>query len=106
MRHPLIILFGYVFVFLGGMCVLPLVDELREHYDCLIALLVHVGTGVLLTVFFGWQALLLTLIIPYFIAGRHWILSVLCPAQLSWASPLTTLPGGRTRKPRWNPRVF
>jgi omega-6 fatty acid desaturase (delta-12 desaturase) len=69
MRHPLIILFGYVFVFLGGMCVLPLVDELREHYDCLIALLVHVGTGVLLTVFFGWQALLLTLIIPDFIAG-------------------------------------
>ena len=69
MRHPLIISFGYFFVFLGGMCILPLVDEPREHYDCLIALLVHIVTGVLLTVFFGWQALLLTLIIPDFVAG-------------------------------------
>jgi len=69
MRHPLVILFGYIFVFLGGMCALPLVDEPREHYDCLIALFVHIITGVLLTVFFGWPALLLTLIIPYFIAG-------------------------------------
>jgi len=69
MRHPLVILCGYIFVFLGGMCALPLVDEPQEHYDCLIALFAHIITGVLLTVFFGWQALLLTLIIPYFIAG-------------------------------------
>jgi omega-6 fatty acid desaturase (delta-12 desaturase) len=68
-RHPLVILCGYIFVFLAGMCVLPLVDEPRDHYDCLIALCAHIITGVLLTVFFGWPALLLTLIIPYFIAG-------------------------------------
>jgi acyl-lipid omega-6 desaturase (Delta-12 desaturase) len=68
-RHPLVILFGYVFVFLGGMCALPLLGEPREHFDCLIALLVHIVTGSLLTLFFGWPALLLTLIIPYFIAG-------------------------------------
>jgi len=68
-RHPLVILFGYVFVFLGGMCVLPLVDEPREHYDCLIALMVHMVAGVLLTLIFGWLALLLTLIIPYFVGG-------------------------------------
>jgi omega-6 fatty acid desaturase (delta-12 desaturase) len=68
-RHPLVILFGYVFVFLGGMCLLPLRDEPREHYDCLIALLLHTLAAVLLTVFFGWQALLLALVIPYFIAG-------------------------------------
>jgi acyl-lipid omega-6 desaturase (Delta-12 desaturase) len=68
-RHPLVILFGYVFVFLGGMCVLPLVDEPREHYDCLIALVVHMVAGVLLTLIFGWLALLLTLIIPYFVGG-------------------------------------
>jgi omega-6 fatty acid desaturase (delta-12 desaturase) len=68
-RHPLVILFGYVFVFLGGMCVLPLFDEPREHYDCLIALMVHMVAGVLLTLIFGWLALLLTLIIPYFVGG-------------------------------------
>jgi omega-6 fatty acid desaturase (delta-12 desaturase) len=69
MRHPLTILFGYVSVFLGGMCIFPLFEKLREHYDCLIALVVHAVIGVLLTVLFGWQALLLTLIIPVFIAG-------------------------------------
>jgi omega-6 fatty acid desaturase (delta-12 desaturase) len=69
MRHPLTILFGYVTVFLGGMCIFPLFEELREHYDCLVALVVHVVIGVLLTVLFGWQALLLTLFIPVFIAG-------------------------------------
>src|SRR6266404_2520158 len=69
MRHPLVILFGYIFVFLGGMCALPVVDEPREHYDCLIALFVHIVIGVLLTVLFGWLSLLLTLILPVFIAG-------------------------------------
>src|SRR5260221_4320394 len=69
MRHPLTILFGYFSVFLGGMCILPLLDEPLEHYDCMIALLVHIVIGVLLTVLFGWLSLLLTLIIPVFIAG-------------------------------------
>jgi omega-6 fatty acid desaturase (delta-12 desaturase) len=69
MRHPLTILFGYVSVFLAGMCIFPLVEKPREHYDCLIALAVHALTDVLLGVFSGWQAVLLTLIIPDFIAG-------------------------------------
>jgi len=68
-RHPLVILGGYIFVFLGGMCALPLVDKPREHYDCLVALFAHIIAGVLLTVMFGWLTLLLTLIIPCFIAG-------------------------------------
>src|ERR1035441_10125988 len=42
MRHPLTILFGYIFVFLHGMCLYPSITKLREHYDCLIAFLVHV----------------------------------------------------------------
>ena len=43
MRHPLTILFGYVFVFLYGMCLYPSFTKLRENYDCLIAFLVHVA---------------------------------------------------------------
>jgi omega-6 fatty acid desaturase (delta-12 desaturase) len=69
MRHPMTILFGYVSVFLVGMCVFPLLEKLREHYDCLIALVVHAAIATFLTVFFGWQALLLTLLIPVSIAG-------------------------------------
>ncbi len=69
MRHPLTILFGYVFVFLYGMCIYPFFNSPREHYDCLIATVVHLTLGVMLTVFFGWTALLLTLIIPHLIGS-------------------------------------
>ena len=67
MRHPLTILFGYVFVFLFGMCLAPFMSEPKKHSDGLVALLVHAAVGVGLTYFWGWQALLLTQTLPYFI---------------------------------------
>ena len=69
MRHPLTILFGYVFVFLHGMCLYPSLTKLREHFDCLIALVLHVLLAATITWFFGWTALLLSLVIPHFIAS-------------------------------------
>jgi acyl-lipid omega-6 desaturase (Delta-12 desaturase) len=69
MRHPLTILFGYLFVFLYGMCLYPCVTKLREHYDGLLALVVHVLIAVTITGFFGWPALWLTVILPQFIAS-------------------------------------
>ena len=69
MRHPLTILCGYFFVFLYGMCVYPFYNNPREHYDCLIATVVHLTLATLLTYFFGWPALLLTLIIPHLIGS-------------------------------------
>jgi omega-6 fatty acid desaturase (delta-12 desaturase) len=69
MRHPLTILFGYVFVFLWGMCVYPFINQPREHRDCLISVIVHLCLGVALVYFFGWTALLLTLVVPHFIAS-------------------------------------
>jgi omega-6 fatty acid desaturase (delta-12 desaturase) len=69
MRHPLTILFGYLFVFLWGMCIYPFFNQPREHKDCLISTVVHVTFAVLLTYFFGWPALFLTLIIPHFVAS-------------------------------------
>lgn len=68
MRHPLTILFGYIFVFLHGMCLYPSLTKLRQHYDGLIAFVVHILAAVAITWYFGWLALLLTLIIPHFIA--------------------------------------
>lgn len=68
MRHPLTILFGYIFAFLHGMCLYPFVNNPREHFDCLIAFVVHVVIAVTITYFFGWPALLLTQVIPHFIA--------------------------------------
>jgi omega-6 fatty acid desaturase (delta-12 desaturase) len=69
MRHPLTILFGYIFVFLYGMCLYPAVTKLREHYECLIAVMVHILLTVGITWFLGWEALLLTLVIPHFVAS-------------------------------------
>src|ERR1041384_1810367 len=68
MRHPLTILFGYVFAFLHGMCLYPFFNSPREHYDCLIAFVVHVAISATLWYFFGWPALLLAQVIPHFIA--------------------------------------
>ena len=68
MRHPLTMLFGYVFVFLYGMCLYPFINNPREHYDCLIAFVLHLAISAAVAFFLGWPALLLTIIIPHFIA--------------------------------------
>jgi omega-6 fatty acid desaturase (delta-12 desaturase) len=66
-RHPLTILFGYLFMFLFGMCISPFLHYPRKHADCLLAIVIHLAIGVALVVFGGWLALLLTLVVPFFI---------------------------------------
>jgi acyl-lipid omega-6 desaturase (Delta-12 desaturase) len=68
MRHPLTILFGYIFMFLHGMCVYPFFNDRKAHLDCLFAFILHVALGAALVVFVGWQGLLLTQTIPHLIA--------------------------------------
>lgn len=68
MRHPLTILFGYIFIFLHGMCLYPFVNDPREHYDCLIAFVLHVVIAVAIVWLLGVPALFLTLLVPHFIA--------------------------------------
>ncbi len=68
MRHPLTILFGYVFVFLLGMCLYPFLRSPVKHLDSLLALVVHGAIGFALVQYFGWQALVLTLLAPLFVA--------------------------------------
>jgi omega-6 fatty acid desaturase (delta-12 desaturase) len=68
MRHPLTILFGYIFLFLHGMCLYPFFNDRKAHWDCLLALILHVGLGAALVTFVGWQALLYTQTIPHLIA--------------------------------------
>lgn len=69
MRHPLTILFGYVFIFLYGMCLYPFFNKPRAHYDCLLAFLLHITIGFLLVFFFGWQALILCQTLPLLVSG-------------------------------------
>lgn len=79
MRHPLTILFGYLFVFLHGMCLNPFFNNPRAHRDCLLAFILHLLIGAVIAFYAGWQALLLTQFLPHFIA--HGIGSYLFYAQ-------------------------
>lgn len=67
MRHPLTILFGYFTMFLYGMCLQPFLNDPKRHWDCLLALFVHLAIGVTLAVTWGWQAVLLAQTIPHFL---------------------------------------
>jgi acyl-lipid omega-6 desaturase (Delta-12 desaturase) len=68
-RHPLTMLFGYIFVFQYGMCLYPSLTKPREHSDGLIAFVTHAVFAVAITWLFGWTSLFLTLILPHFIAS-------------------------------------
>jgi omega-6 fatty acid desaturase (delta-12 desaturase) len=78
-RHPLTIFFGYLFMFIYGMCINPFLKKPKEHFDCLVALFIHVVIAFLIAWFFGWKALLLAQTLPHFIA--HAIGSYLFYAQ-------------------------
>ncbi len=68
-RHPVTILFGYVFIFLHGMCLYPFFKSPRKSIDCGIAFFVHIAIGASLFHFLGWQAWILTQVIPHFVAS-------------------------------------
>ena len=51
------------------MCVYPFFNKPKEHFDCLIAFVLHITIGVGLTRLFGWPALVITLVIPHFVAS-------------------------------------
>lgn len=67
-RHPLTILFGYAFMFIYGMCLNPFLNDPRKHWDCLAALIIHIGIGIALFFAAGWQAVVLAQAVPHFIA--------------------------------------
>ena len=68
-RHPLTIGLGYLSIFLYGMVIHPFMASPRKHYDCLLALLLHLGFATVLVVCFGWLALVLTLLVPFLVAS-------------------------------------
>jgi omega-6 fatty acid desaturase (delta-12 desaturase) len=66
-RHPATILFGYLFMFLFGMCLNPFLNNPRKHFDCLVSLIVHVAIAAALFWFGGWQTWLFVQVVPHFI---------------------------------------
>ncbi|MGH8024278.1 MAG: fatty acid desaturase family protein [Limisphaerales bacterium] len=69
MRHPLTIAFGYVTVFIFGMVILPFFKSPRKNIESIPALALHASIAVWLTLHFGWSGLVLTMLLPFLVAG-------------------------------------
>lgn len=68
-RHPLTIMFGYIFAFMYGMCIKSLINRFKKHLDSLLALIFHFVYQALVFYFLGWQTWILLCVIPHFISG-------------------------------------
>ena len=69
MRHPLTLLLGYVTVFFYSMTLLPAITSPNRHWDAWPTLIIHLGLAAGLALVFGWLAFILTMVVPFFIAG-------------------------------------
>jgi omega-6 fatty acid desaturase (delta-12 desaturase) len=67
-RHPLTILFGYIFMFIYGMCVNPFLNNTTRHFDCMVALILHIIIASAYLYYFGWIGLVLGQTLPHFLA--------------------------------------
>jgi len=68
-RHPLTIALAYPLGFLYGMCIGPFLRNPKRHWDCAVAVVVHVALAALLLTTLGWEAWLLVQIVPHAIAS-------------------------------------
>ncbi|NJK89314.1 MAG: fatty acid desaturase [Myxococcales bacterium] len=73
-RHWLTMLFGYVTVFLVGMCLRPLAQNARRNWPAALSLFVHFGILAALVVMYGWEPAFRTWMLPHgvsFAAGSY-----------------------------------
>jgi omega-6 fatty acid desaturase (delta-12 desaturase) len=68
-RNPLTISFGYIIMFMYGMCVQSFLSSKERHKDSLLALILHAMLIALVTIFFGWKILLVAVLIPFLVSG-------------------------------------
>ncbi|GAB4139283.1 MAG: fatty acid desaturase [Bacteroidia bacterium] len=67
-RHPMTIGFGYIFMFLIGMCLNSFKSSPSRHWDSLVAILLHVAVYIAVYFFGGITAVLCGVLIPSLIA--------------------------------------
>jgi len=66
-RHPLTMLFGYITMFIWGMCLRSFLSNPKKHFDSLFALFLHAAGSVVVWLFFGFEGWLLCILVPFFI---------------------------------------
>lgn len=68
-RHPISIVFGYVYIFMYGMCLQPLLASFNKHWDSFLALIVHFFILTISFVYLDWDTAFFLCVFPQFIAG-------------------------------------
>lgn len=67
-RHPLTLLFGYFTVFMGSLCIGPMIFGSNKHYHGAVAIIAHALLYVLVISMLGWTAAFFGLFLPFGIA--------------------------------------
>lgn len=67
-RHPVTIFFGYISMFIYGMCIRSFINNPKKHIDSLVALILHAAVAVSIILFSGWLTWFLLFCLPFFIA--------------------------------------
>lgn len=68
MRHPATILFGYLSIFMLGMCIAPFINDPKNHKDSGLAILVHIILYTVVGLTLGLNGIFFLLFLPFFIA--------------------------------------
>lgn len=68
-RHPITIVFGYIFTFIIGMCLIPIISNYKKHSEAVLALLIHFVIYYISFNYLGLSKTLFLVTLPNFIAG-------------------------------------
>ena len=69
MRHPVTILLGYFTVFIMGMCIVPMKENIKANKDSLYAIIFHTLLYAVVIATLGWAAMFFLLFLPFFVAS-------------------------------------
>ncbi|MGO8857890.1 MAG: fatty acid desaturase family protein [Steroidobacteraceae bacterium] len=94
MRHPLIVLFGYLTVFAFSICLLPLLRDPKRHWDSALAILAHGGLIAVLWLRGGFETAFFVVLLPMTVAAA--LGSYLFFAQHSFKRMIDELTRGQT----------
>ena len=68
-RHPFVIVNGFIFSFLIGMCIHPLIVSFSKNKEAILAMSFYFTLHTLIFIYFGWVTTLFFTVIPHFISG-------------------------------------
>ncbi|HTE34313.1 MAG TPA: fatty acid desaturase [Chryseolinea sp.] len=68
LRHPLMIAFGYIPIFLISFCLWPFTENPRRYWDCGVAAVIHIAIASGLWFYGGWMSFVFSMLVPSLVA--------------------------------------